>query len=172
MKKAVLIVSVLLVTVLGVLCLLCIKFPVKNHKFVSSVCDKYDLDKRLVFAVINVESGWRENAVSASGAMGVMQVMPSTASEVCQKLGKQNFNLFNFEDNVEIGCFYLRYLIDMFGDEKLALCAYNAGLSNVRNWINDPRYFEDGDLIDIPFKETKDYVKKVDFNKKMYGFLL
>ncbi len=172
MKKTICIVSVLLIIVVGAVCLLCVKFPVKNHKYVSDVCVKYDLDERLVFAVINVESGWRENAVSPSGAMGVMQVMPSTASEICTKLGKQDFDLFDFEDNVEIGCFYLRYLIDLFGDEKLALCAYNAGLSNVKEWMQSPKYCVNGDLIDIPFKETKDYVKKVDFNKKMYGFLL
>lgn len=149
-----------------------VSFPVRHKKYVVDVCKKYDLDVSLVLAVINVESGWDEDAVSSSGAVGVMQVMPRTSEEVAMRLGLANYDLTNFEDNVTIGCWYLRYLLDLFGDLRLALCAYNAGPNNVRDWLNNPEYCNNGKLAQIPFKETRNYVKKVNFNKKVYDILI
>lgn len=172
MRKSSFVVLGLFVVVACLVVLFAVSFPVRNKKFVVSVCKKYDLDVCLVLAVINVESGWDEDAVSGSGAVGVMQVMPSTADDVAMRLGLTDYDLTNFEDNVTIGCWYLRYLMDMFGDLRLSLCAYNAGPNNVRDWLNNPEYCDNGKLTQIPFKETRNYVKKVNFNKKVYDILI
>lgn len=160
--------TVLLATVITIIA---IGFPVKRKKIVDTISQKYGLDTNLVFAVINVESGWDAHAVSQSGAVGLMQVMPSTADEIASKLNLDSYDLNDFEDNLTIGCFYLRYLIDLFDDQKLALCAYNAGLSNVYDWLDNPEYSDNGVLTKIPFKETRNYIKKVNFNKKVYDIL-
>lgn len=172
MKKSVLSTILLLVVIACCVIIFATTFPVKKRKFVASVCDRYNLKLELVYALINVESGWDASARSSSGAVGVMQVMPSTADEVATKLDMGEYDLTNFEDNVQIGCYYLRYLLDMFDDEKLALCAYNAGPNTVRLWLADERYVDDGDLKTIPYKETKNYIKKIQFNKKVYAILL
>jgi soluble lytic murein transglycosylase-like protein len=114
-------------------------------KIIDSKANKYSVDPSLIKAVIKVESGFNERAVSRKGAKGLMQLMPATAREMGV------FNLFNPEDNIEAGTRYLRYLLEKFdGDLKLALAAYNAGPTSVKKHGTVP-----------PIKETKRYLKKV-----------
>jgi soluble lytic murein transglycosylase-like protein len=111
---------------------------------IHSMSDKYDIEPSLIKAIITVESNWNYNAVSNKGAMGLMQLMPSTAKDM--SVG----NPFNPEENIEGGTRYLRFLLDKFNDLPLALAAYNAG----------PRTVES--LGRIPYiTETEQYVKKV-----------
>lgn len=115
------------------------------HTIVSEKANKYNLDPSLVHAVIKAESNGNPYAVSRKGAMGLMQLMPSTAKDLSVN------NPFDPEDNIDGGVRYLRYLIDKFnGDLTLALAAYNAGPKNVE---------KTGTVPQIP--ETKQYVKKV-----------
>ncbi|MCB0405770.1 MAG: lytic transglycosylase domain-containing protein [Bdellovibrionales bacterium] len=103
------------------------------------------LDPKLVQAVIEVESNYNTRALSNKGAMGLMQVMPATAGE----LGIHQ--PFHALDNLQGACQYLRRLINRYsGDLKLALAAYNAGPHNVDRYKGVP-----------PFKETRNYVKRV-----------
>lgn len=176
MKKLWITLSVFVVVISLACIFFLLLFPVKERKFLEEICNKYNLELSLVLSVINIESGWDEKAVSHSGAMGLMQVMPTTAKEVAEKLSLSDFteeDLYDANTNIEIGCFYLRYLLDTFGDdEKLALCAYNAGPNKVREWQTNDEYWDGKDLVKIPYKETAKYIKKAKLNKKIYNFIL
>jgi soluble lytic murein transglycosylase-like protein len=115
------------------------------HSIIHEKATKYKIDPFLVKAVIKTESNWNEWAVSRKGAMGLMQLMPTTARELNVR------DPFNPEENIEGGVRYLRYLIERFnGDLTLALAAYNAGPTWVDKFGVVP-----------PITETKQYVRKV-----------
>ena len=97
--------------------------------------------------------------MSASGAVGLMQLIPSTAKWVANELNEEYSyeSLFNSEINVRYGCFYLNYLFDKFSDMDCVICAYNAGETKVLDWIKDGKIQEDK----IDYTETKNYLRKV-----------
>jgi soluble lytic murein transglycosylase-like protein len=106
---------------------------------------RYNVDPALVKAIIRVESEYNPKAISAKGAKGLMQLMPVTA----KYLGVDD--AFNPEQNIHAGVRHFRFLLKQFdGDVKLALAAYNAGSRHVKRYNDIP-----------PFKETKQYLKKV-----------
>jgi len=117
----------------------------KINDLISKYSDKNGLDEDFVKAVINQESGFNPNATSHCGAMGLMQLMPSTA----QGLGVTN--AYDAEQNIEGGTKYLKGLMDRFNNDKsLALAAYNAGPNAVKKYGGIP-----------PYTETQNYVKSV-----------
>lgn len=99
-----------------------------------------------------------------------MQVLPSTAEEIARELNFENFDLKNPGDNILIGTYYIGQLTKKFNNLETALCAYNAGPTNVSNWLKDETKSEDGEsLKKIPFKETENYIKKFRKNYKYYS---
>jgi soluble lytic murein transglycosylase-like protein len=104
----------------------------------------HGVEPALVQSVISVESGFNPLAVSPKGAQGLMQLIPATA----RRFGVTNS--FDARQNIEAGVKYLRYLQDMFKDDKLALAAYNAGEGAVMKYGGVP-----------PYRETERYVQKV-----------
>lgn len=113
--------------------------------YVRQAAAKYEIEPDLIHAVIKTESNGNQRAVSKKGAMGLMQLMPSTAYDM------NVVNPFNPEENIEGGTKYLKQLLEKFnGDLTLALAAYNAGPKTVEKYGNVP-----------PISETRQYVKKI-----------
>ncbi len=127
----------------------------------------------LVYALIKTESGFDEEAVSAAGAVGLMQLLPSTAEFICarENIEFQAKKLKDGAYNVTLGCKYLAYLRGKFSDRDTALAAYNAGEGTVAKWLADPECSADGvTLTAVPYAETRDYLKKIAKFEKIYEF--
>lgn len=131
-------------------------------------------DTALFLAIAEVESGFSVVATSQKGAMGLCQVMPTTAEWCAGKMGIEYSEdlLYIAEYNAKIAVFYLDYLFEKFEDFDLAVCAYNAGEGRVLQWSKDEDVYFDGEFVDIPFEETKSYLKKVKLSYAKYNFLL
>ena len=142
-----------------------ILYPIKYKEYVYRYSDELHVDPMLTFAIIKTESNFDENAESKSGAIGLMQLMESTAKEQAKKLDIQYSKkiLYNPEQNLKLGLNYFDTLLDYYNQNYiLAFAAYNAGIGNVQNWIENGIIKEDGsDIENIPFKETNMYVRKI-----------
>ncbi len=114
------------------------------NREVDGSASRYGIDPLLVHSVIRVESNYNPVAVSPKGAEGLMQLMPATG----RRFGVSNS--FDVHENIDAGVKYLKYLLDLFGDDKLALAAYSAGESAVMRYGAVP-----------PYPETVDYVYRV-----------
>ncbi len=130
------------------------------------------LDPALVAAVIYEESKFQDRT-SHAGARGLMQITPATARFIAARSGGSRFVLSDLSSppvNIAYGCWYLRYLIRRYGgNETLAIAAYNAGHTNVDRWLRragGPRLFDPN--VDIPFPETRDYVRDVARRRQQY----
>lgn len=158
---------------MGVMRFMCFVYPNSYKLQVSEYSRKYNISDELVYGVIRAESKFIADAVSEKGAVGLMQIMESTGDWAAEKIGLEDVNLFDPDTNIEIGCFYLSYLLDKYnGNENCAIAAYNAGQTNVDKWLATDEYSKDGKtLVKIPFRETEKYVKKVQENIKKYSFL-
>lgn len=136
--------------------------------------EKSGVSPALAYAVMKAESGFDENAESPAGAVGIMQLMPSTAEFVCRLYGIP-FEAEKLRDgayNTALGCRYLIYLSERFPVPETAIAAYNAGEGTVTGWLNDEAYSTDGITLNaIPYPETARYVKKVEKFRKIYQFL-
>lgn len=122
-----------------------LRAPAEIKKLVEQMAPRYRLDPKLVLAVISVESAYQTNAVSSKSAQGLMQLIPATAA----RFGVRD--VFNPKDNIRGGMAYLRWLLNYFdGDVTLALAGYNAGEGAVKRYGGVP-----------PYKETKNYVRKI-----------
>lgn len=137
-------------------------------KSVEHYSNKYGVDKSLVLAVIKTESGFDPKAISNKGAVGIMQIMPSTAVFIAEKLGLSNYDLTDSDISINFGTFYLSYLLKKYSEEFLAICAYNAGEGTVNKWLKQGKLSKNN----IPYKETKNYIKKVNFRKKLYEIVV
>ncbi len=150
-------------------------FPIKYENVIEKYAKEFDLEKSLVFAVINAESRFDENAVSPKGAKGLMQILPDTAIWIADKANFTNITYNNYtdiENNIMLGTWYLSYFLQKSGNLELALAAYNAGYSNVLTWLDTPEYSKDGKTLDkIPFEETENYIKKISILKKGYDII-
>ena len=152
-------------------------YPLLYEREVLIYSDTFSLDPFLVFSVIKIESGFDENALSSKGAKGLMQIIEPTAKFIAEALNVKNYDLYDADTNIRFGCYYLRYLLDRFEIQNTALCAYNAGEGNISDWLSENSLSKDGKNIDyIPFKETREYIKKFEKTllkyKKLYGKLL
>ena len=140
-----------------------LRYPLDYQAIVRGHSRNYHLDPVLLAAVIYQESKFRAHARSSSGAVGLMQLLPSTAEGIAVHTGGTKFRVSDLDDpeiNVRYGSWYLRHLLDKYGDERTALAAYNAGQENVDHWRAEGKGIE--------FAETRHYVKRVEHLKTLY----
>jgi soluble lytic murein transglycosylase len=142
------------------------EYPLRYSDIIEENAAAYQLDPALIAGVILSESSFRPDATSYKDARGLMQLMPDTAAWIAGKLDESGFTADSSYDpalNVRFGCWYLKYLSNLFnGDPKLIVCAYHAGQNNVAAWLNNPRYSSDGvTLHTIPTDDTRTYADRV-----------
>ncbi|MBQ5602686.1 MAG: lytic transglycosylase domain-containing protein [Clostridia bacterium] len=147
-----------------------ITYPLEYKDEIEKASEEFDVPIERICAVIYVESRFDPSVTSSVGARGLMQIMPETFADV-QKALKTDYtddDLYDPAVNIRAGTYYLSYLYKILGDWELVHAAYNAGIGNVWSWLDDDRYSKDGKLTDIPFGETKNYLKKVAIAKEKY----
>ena len=140
-----------------------IRYPLRYEAIVRGHAKNYDLDPALLAAVIYTESRFNPRARSDAGAIGLMQLLPDTARGIAERTGGDAFvvdDLYVPELNVRYGAWYLRNLLNRYGDERTALAAYHAGQGNVDRWRADG--------VGIQFPETRSYVAGVEHAKEIY----
>ena len=144
------------------------RYPLEYEHIVRGHAQNYELDAALLAAVIYRESKFQADAMSESGAIGLMQLLPETAKGIAVHTGGSRFriqDLYDPEINVRYGAFYLRRLLRKYDDERNALAAYNAGQTNVDRWLASGE--------GIAFPETREYVDDVldlrDVYARAYG---
>ncbi|HUW80023.1 MAG TPA: lytic transglycosylase domain-containing protein [Acidocella sp.] len=141
------------------------------------------LEPAIAYGIMRQESSFDSNAISGSGAIGLMQLMPATARLTARKAGLEDSNLFDPAQNMALGTAYLSELVQNFGDcLPLAIAAYNGGPTNVARWLTtygDPELGRNpggADIIDwveeIPFSETRNYVQRVSESITIYRAFL
>lgn len=143
-----------------------IRFPLAHKTLVMKHAKKYDVEPTLIYAVIRQESTFRQKAKSSANAMGLMQVIPSTARRVAKKnqieLKRLN-HMYQPKINVEVGTAYLKHLSKRFDDHPVLMAAaYNAGPRQVNHWLRKhPRNEPDIWIETLPWGETRNYLKNI-----------
>jgi soluble lytic murein transglycosylase len=152
------------------------RFPMPFRDSVVRRSQSIGLDPAYVYGLIRQESRFVMDARSQVGASGLMQVMPATARWTARKIGLPDFaphQLNDRETNIAIGTGYLKLVLDDFnGSMPLAAAAYNAGPSRPRSWRNGPVIEAAAWAENVPFGETREYVKKVLANTTVYAAIL
>ncbi|MFE1571661.1 transglycosylase SLT domain-containing protein [Comamonas odontotermitis] len=152
------------------------RFPMPFKDAVVSRSREIGLDPAYVYGLIRQESRFIMDARSGVGASGLMQIMPATARWTARKIGMTDFTPGSINDrdtNITLGTAYLKLALDDFdGSMAMAAAGYNAGPGRPRNWRNGPVL--DGAIWaeNVPFAETRDYVKKVLSNTTSYAAIL
>jgi len=149
-------------------------YPIHYSDLIGEYGAALEVDPFLVAAIIQVESSFRPGVVSSKGAVGLMQIMPDTAVWLGQQKGilVQVENLTDPEGNIQLGTLYLDYLMERFPSEYAALAAYNGGQGNVGRWLDEGVW--DGSfrtVSQIPFRETRAYVRRVVFTREFYRYI-
>jgi soluble lytic murein transglycosylase len=142
-----------------------LSLPLQYSSVIRQEASAKHLDPALVAAVIYAETKF-DARTSPAGAVGLMQLMPETATFLAKRSGATTFTTADLSTpgvNIAYGAYYLRYLLNVYhGNTVLALAAYNGGETNVDSWVKSAR--EDGlrfGVGDIPFPETRAYVQRV-----------
>lgn len=148
-------------------------YPMPHQEIVFSTSYEYEIDPYLTFAIIRAESKYQTSAESPVGAKGLMQIMPETAKWISEQMGQESFDMESLHDpqtNIDFGCWYIKTLIDEFnGQIPLAVASYNAGIGTVNGWLEEGKWNGDPrDMQDIPFPETRNYIKNVLKNYEAY----
>lgn len=175
-KRLIIFFLIVLISIFTIYSYFLINYPLSYQIYISKYSKEFNVDPYLIAAIINVESKYDKYAMSSKEARGLMQIAPITGKWASEELNIEDFtleDLFDPELNIMVGAWYLNILSKEFDNNlQLILAAYNAGSGNVVQWLQNEIYSEDGKTLkEIPFTETKEYVKKVENNIKIYRLL-
>lgn len=150
-------------------------YPAPYSTLVKEATARFQLAPAFVYGVMRQESAFRPSVISPANAVGLMQIIPPTATRIAAELdvGFEPSRLAAPATNVQFGVFYLRKLLDTFaGRLELAAAAYNAGPSAVSRWLSSGEKLPlDLFLARIPYEETRNYVVRVIGNTARYAYL-
>lgn len=152
-------------------------YPLRYETEIAGAAGQFHVDPYLVAAVVKAESGFDPEAKSNAGAVGLMQLMPATADWIAARddwPGASKPDLRDPTENLDLGTYYLAFLLDRFHDVPTALAAYNAGHGVVEQWLAArgarPMDGSPTTLLaaDIPFPETRSFVERVGRFRDLY----
>lgn len=147
-------------------------YPRPYRKTVESAAARYKVEPYLIWAIMRQESAFDPSAGSWVGASGLMQLMPATAASEARSIGLKSYSIFSVRDNILMGTSHIARLLKSYKKTERAVAAYNAGSGNVNRWN---RSFGDKPfdlwMEEIPFSETRGYVKRVMANLFVYRVL-
>jgi soluble lytic murein transglycosylase len=151
-------------------------FPKAYNQFVSKYSQQINVEPELIWGIMRAESTYKRDVISPVGALGLMQVMPSTGFKVAQSIKDKDFTpkkLLEADTAIKIGAHYLKRLEKKFdGYIPLVAAAYNAGPHRVMSWLAQFGNLEVDEFVEhIPFLETRNYVKKVSSYFHTYSVL-
>ena len=152
-------------------------YPREYLDEVAAASDEFGVPESIIFAVIKTESNFDKTAISSAHtpAHGLMQLTEETYFWIGNDMLGENPSAFDVYDpalNIRYGTYYLSFLYRKYGNWDTAFAAYNAGPGNVNNWLEDHEITDrQGNLVNIPFKETRNYIKKVNNAIKKYNEL-
>ena len=138
-------------------------YPLHYYKDIKKYADISGNNPPIILSIVREESHFNPSAKSSVGALGLMQLMPQTASEIAVKHGVKIFTLYNPQQNIMLGNYYYSFLkTHLSGMDVSSIAAYNGGIGSVNNWKKSIYYNDTDEFVEqIPFPETKTYVKKV-----------
>lgn len=148
-------------------------YPLQFTAEVTAASKEFGVEPSLIYAIIHTESSFRPQATSSADAKGLMQLTDSTLQWALSRAGEKGKytaeDLYDPQVNIHYGVYVLTLLGEQFDNTETILAAYNAGIGRVSEWLKNPDYSADGTHLDeIPYQETKDYVKRVLNARKQY----
>lgn len=149
-------------------------YPNEYESHIDLYSNTYNFSGEMLSGIIRTESAFTSDIVSFAGAVGLSQLMPETAEEQARKLKIDPLDLTDPETNIHIGSSYIKWISDRPWTENMSevLIAYNAGGGNLRKWKRIYPAYRDELFVElIPYKETRNYVRKVLTSSVIYGAL-
>jgi len=148
-------------------------YPMKYAEQVTACAEQYGFEPSLIFALIRTESGFDPDIKSRANAIGLMQITEDTFMWAQQRMQEKRDmtteDLYDPDINIEYGVIILSLLRKRYDNTLTALAAYNAGMTNVGGWLENPLHSDDGvTLASIPFPETEKYVEKIPAAQEIY----
>lgn len=148
-------------------------FPKDYEELIESAAERYSLKEELLYALIRGESFFDKNIVSSAKAVGLTQLMESTAGDVARKLKVQNYDLKDAQTNIEFGAFYIAELTRRLdGSQMAAILSYNTGITRIRRWLAQKKNLPMDLFLELaPYDETRGYGRKLTGDSAMYAWL-
>ncbi len=149
------------------------EYPAPYFQEIKRLATEYQISPALIYGIMRAETFYRDHLVSPVGAIGIMQVMPNTFSEISRLSGIKITDPYDAYESIKASAWYLDKLLKRFsGNLPLAIAAYNAGPRRVSEWLRSFKGTEASVFIElIPYIETRNYVKKVISYYQIYSYL-